>query len=78
MFLRAATGPGWRSLDSSEEDAAWLEEKLGGGGLLYLLMKSLRLSTWRRKERAGWAVDFVGVVDEASVEEGAGGSPSGL
>jgi hypothetical protein len=35
MFLRAASGPGGRFLESSEEDAASLEEKLGGWGLLY-------------------------------------------
>lgn len=77
MFLRAASGPGGRSVELSEEDASSPELKLGGGGLLYRLAKLSRESTERRNERAGWGVASVGCDDEDSVLVGAGGSSSG-
>lgn len=77
MFLRAASGPGGRFVDPSEEDAPSLEEKLGGWGLLYRLTKSVLESVARRKERAGWGVFVVGAADERSVVDEAGGSSSG-
>ena len=75
MLLWAASGLGGPDVDSSVEDVL-LEEKLGGWGLLYLLMKSLRASTWRRKDRAGSGVLVFGGADEYWVEEGTGESSS--
>lgn len=69
MFLRAASGPGVR-LTESFKDSVSLAEKLGGEGLLNLLMNSLRLSIARRNERAGWALASLGGVDEASFDDG--------
>jgi hypothetical protein len=76
MFTRAASGPGGRSVELFEgADAS--EEKLGGGGLLYRLVKPSPVSTKRRNERAGWGLASVGGDDEDSVLDGPGGSSFG-